>query len=172
MEEFQEILDYRRNGTQNVEKYFVVVEAAFHCTGDWVQGPIGNCYKFVNDPKVTWSLAQSLCAEMGGALVRLESWIEIYSIRGYRTKNSKLQNNNYWIGGYKTAAGKWVWKGQRENNPINTSDWAPGEPNNFGGVEGCVHLIGQHSNTNLRYKWNDISCNHKLPFICEKNKVN
>ena len=150
---------------------FVAVNAVLHCPADWVEGPVGNCYKFVNSPKVTWNQAHGLRADMGGALARLESWIEIYSIRGYRTTHSNSQKNYYWLGGYRTA-GKWVWKGQRENNPITVTDWAPSQPDNAGGVEGCLHLISLNPNPTISYQWNDLNCNSKLPFICERNKIN
>lgn len=54
---------------------------------------MGNCYKFVNSPKVSWSEAHGLCADMGGTLAYLDSWIEIYWLRGYRDTYSNLQTS-------------------------------------------------------------------------------
>ena len=123
---------------------------------------MGNCYKFVNSPKVSWSEAHSLCADLGGTLAYLDSWIEIYWLRGYRDTYSNLQNR-HWIGGYRTG-GKWVWQGKTSNRAITITDWYSGEPNG-GDTKECLEILGSAHN----YRWNDAKCHIENSFICEKN---
>lgn len=43
--------------------------------------------------------------------------------------------------------------------------WSPGEPNNWHGIEHCVQ-VGVYSQGITR--WNDNSCDNKMPYICRK----
>ena len=55
------------------------------------------------------------------------------------------------------AEGSWVWT---DGSVWNYTNWFPGEPNNFNGVEHCViGLIGG---------WTDFQCAVRFPFICKK----
>merc|ERR1712037_299593 len=46
---------------------------------------------------------------------------------------------------------------------------ARGEPSNGGGVEDCLQLAFSHIVAHLNHKWNDVSCGHKLGFVCSKS---
>lgn len=42
------------------------------------------------------------------------------------------------------------------------TDWAPGQPNNFGGNQRCVELMGCKAN----FQWSDEVCAKSRRFIC------
>jgi len=60
------------------------------------------------------------------------------------------------------------------NNPKSQAPlWFAGEPNDWGGGEDCVHLTrwgskGTPNSKSRGIRLNDIVCNYKLPFVCEK----
>lgn len=68
-----------------------------------------------------------------------------------------------WIGATDIfSEGKFVW--MPEGEPVNFTNWAPGEPNhNTGtGSEDCVIL-----DENRSWHWNDIACTTAAYFVCE-----
>ena len=135
-----------------------------------MEGPVGNCYKFVNDPQVPWNTAYGLCADMGGTLANFESWIEIYWMRGYRASHDNIKAQFYWLGGYKTDRG-WEWKGEITSSPMIITNWAFGEPNGASGDEDCLMSHGWNPNDAYSYRWNDDKCRNKRPYICERNRL-
>ena len=53
------------------------------------------------------------------------------------------------------------------------SNWAPGEPNDWGSGEDCAHFFFKLMNGNNVHdsqwgKWNDVPCNMKWHYVCEK----
>ena len=47
--------------------------------------------------------------------------------------------------------------------------WEGNEPNNKGGKEHCVHFWYRNPDTDVRKRWNDLPCEHKLAYVCELN---
>jgi len=77
------------------------------------------------------------------------SW-EVYNQNG-------ALDQHFWIGG-KKQSGIWRWDGVSQAN-IAVSDWHSGEPNDAGGNEDCIEVIGGD--------WNDVPCADPRRFICE-----
>ena len=77
-------------------------------------------------------------------------------------KSLKL-SKEVWTGGNCLQDRKnWNWSSKLQNeNKFAYTNWMPGEPNNSGGVESCARIY-------LNLKWNDIPCNLKELFVCEK----
>ena len=53
------------------------------------------------------------------------------------------------------------------------SNWSPGEPNDWGSGEDCAHFFFKLMNGNNVHdsqwgKWNDVPCNMKWHYVCEK----
>ena len=77
------------------------------------------------------------------------------------------QNEDTWIGINDIHhEGKFVFLDGVAVNSHN-NEWAPGEPNNAGGNEDCVHLhfIDSHHVHNTA---NDFPCSHHAYALCEK----
>ena len=85
-----------------------------------------------------------------------------------------LQNQ---IGYHLWTAGQWedprhqspfVWKVNIRNStsydkyPMNYTNFARRQPDNAGGVEGCIEM-----STDEKYRWNDMSCSRNICSICE-----
>ena len=67
--------------------------------------------------------------------------------------------------------GSWVW--DNLGKPLNFSNWASGEPNNYNGAQHCVTMKVRGAEDNAG-KWADISCEAMnfgyilhLGYICE-----
>jgi hypothetical protein len=57
--------------------------------------------------------------------------------------------------------GQWSWA---DGSTVSYTNWAPGEPNNFGNDEDCMEL-GYYADG----KWNDNGCSAQHPFMCTYN---
>ena len=77
---------------------------------------------------------------------------------------AKKQNiKSYWIAGNDIKKeGRWV---NQAGKSLKYTFWNKGEPNNYGKKEDCIE-VGHHGG----FKWNDINCNSKYHFICERVK--
>ena len=49
--------------------------------------------------------------------------------------------------------------------------WAAGEPSNRGAGEDCGVVIGMAAPPTYQGKWDDVPCQHRYPFLCERGKV-
>ena len=64
---------------------------------------------------------------------------------------------NFWYGGIKVD-NVFTWS---DKTPFKTTFWAPGEPNGLPG-EDCIHMMDIHIG-----KWNDLSCNYVMRYVCK-----
>lgn len=70
--------------------------------------------------------------------------------------------NVYWIGLSDIhKEGTYRWEGTGE--AVSFSDWAHNQPDNHKGHEDCTHLWKYTG-----YRWNDLPCNFKGGYICQK----
>ena len=69
----------------------------------------------------------------------------------------------YTSGSDESSEGNFVWTDTGYPNPLNYTDWHPGQPNNVGSVQDC--LLMEYASDN--FQWGDVNCNDKHPFICE-----
>ena len=66
---------------------------------------------------------------------------------------------SFWIGIHdKANEGQFTYESNGQT--IGYKNWRPNKPNNSGKSEDCAHMY--HG------KWNDLRCNYKLSFVCEK----
>lgn len=139
------------------------------CDDGWVQGNSDSCYKFVKT-KATWADAQKACRGLGGDLVALESVHEIYWMRGYRSSHADLRATA-WTSGLLDKDGVWKWQYGEETNPIESFNWAIGQPDKFGAggsKASCLSLFGEMSMPEANYHFDDDGCSVKNGYICEK----
>ncbi|XP_057592942.1 pulmonary surfactant-associated protein D-like [Hippopotamus amphibius kiboko] len=98
--------------------------------------------------------AQQVCTQAGGQLASPRSAAENEAVRQLVTAHSKaafLGMTDIQKEGTFTYA---------TEEPLVYSNWAPGEPNNQGGVENCVEILPSG-------KWNDKACGEQRLVICE-----
>ena len=53
--------------------------------------------------------------------------------------------------------------------PFSYTSWLAGQPDNAGGAEHCMEVLGVVNNVDYGYQWNDVYC-EPIPdscFICE-----
>jgi Lectin C-type domain len=109
----------------------------------------------------TWSASEAEAEAMGGTLAIVRNAGEqkwIFSTFG----NLGGANRSLWIGLHRTQpGGKFAWV---DGTPLDYAHWYPGEPNNAGGNENCVHMRWDPAAPGT---WNDLSDANQLNAVVE-----
>ncbi|XP_060100508.1 lithostathine-like [Heteronotia binoei] len=98
-----------------------------------------------------------------GHLASITSTEQTEMIGGYVSRVNQ-ERTHVWIGLHRRQNSD-LTRGWRWTNGayFGYTNWLPGEPNNLGGSELCVHII-----TESGYKgWNDTPCSYERPFLCK-----
>ncbi|MEO8760966.1 MAG: lectin-like protein, partial [Bacteroidia bacterium] len=114
-----------------------------------LQGMDNTCsLYFINPQYMTGPAAQAYAQTFGANLISVQSGAENTSL------TNALSTQGYagaviWIGFTRAVpGGPFSWY---DSSAISYTNWAPGEPNNSGGVEGCTQIYANGS-------WNDLNC--------------
>jgi len=107
----------------------------------------------VHTTKKTWTEARRACQIEGGELVSDDS-PEIHEYLA-------AEKGTLWIGASKSGNVGWNWTNGKS---VVKTRWAPGEPNNKGGIENCVEV---NAGGKPKGSWNDQRCSDKNGFVCE-----
>ncbi|XP_068699624.1 uncharacterized protein [Montipora foliosa] len=116
----------------------------------------GSCYE-VSSTSANWTAAKSACEAMGSSLAMLKTHAEQQAV--WRAVGKKV-----WIGLHRNPknSSQWLWN---DGSQVTDTNWYAGEPNNFGGYEGC----GEMFSSSYQGKWNDLSCSYFQLYLCEAN---
>ncbi|CAJ1084351.1 galactose-specific lectin nattectin-like [Xyrichtys novacula] len=139
-------------------KLWMGAEACKACPAGWAQYG-SSCYVFYHSA-MAWGDAEKFCTTIGGNLASVHSKDEYHYLRNAVLRLTG-QHTTVWLGGYDAAKeGVWLWS---DGSKFDFKFWAKGEPNNAGGHENCMEM-------NFRGKdfVNDIGCNPKRSFFCER----
>ncbi|XP_060038229.1 low affinity immunoglobulin epsilon Fc receptor [Erinaceus europaeus] len=111
------------------------------------------CYYFGQGSK-KWIQARQACRQLQGQLVSIHSQAE----QDFLTKRASRTGS--WIGLRDLdVEGDFIWM---DEQPLNYSNWRPGEPNNASPGEHCVMMQGSG-------QWNDASCRSLLAgWVCDR----
>ncbi|CAI5766307.1 C-type lectin domain-containing protein [Podarcis lilfordi] len=113
---------------------------------------LGSCYYYSEDEK-QWEDARKFCITISSHLVIINSKREQNFVV------TKIKLTSVWIGiSDAVNEGAWQWV---DGTAPTERFWRQGEPNNNDGVENCAVLYKEGN-------WNDIDCNLKVHFVCEK----
>ena len=106
----------------------------------------------------THAEAIEVCKSLGRQLVEPTS----ASANSEVTALAKAKGvSRFWIGIHDiTNEGTFTY--ESNGQPIGYKNWNYGEPNDWGSGEDCAEI---YVNTG---KWNDLSCNNKQSFVCDK----
>lgn len=125
------------------------------------------CYFFSlpnNAGYMTWQKAREFCQTHGGDLAIIDSKDKENSTVNHLRTHQKNVNSNmgFWIGlNDNEERGMWKWL---DGRIMVEGYWMDGEPNNLDD-EICV---GVYPKTNFFKAWNDVRCDAKINWICEK----
>ncbi|XP_057565804.1 low affinity immunoglobulin epsilon Fc receptor [Hippopotamus amphibius kiboko] len=122
------------------------------CPEEWIYFQ-KKCYYFGEGAK-KWIQARYACSKLHGRLVSIHSKAE----QDFLTKRSNKRGS--WIGLRDLdIEGEFIWM---DNNPLDYSNWQPGEPNDAGQGENCVMMLGSG-------QWNDAFCGSFLHgWVCDR----
>ncbi len=115
----------------------------------------GHSYQRI-DTVMTWHEAKAHCESLGGYLATITSQAENDFVYG----NIGIDGKDIWLGGTdEVVEGTWEWI---TGEAWDYTNWAPGEPNNVGGVEHYLSFFYAYSS-----QWNDLRDHVNASFICE-----
>ncbi|XP_059244855.1 low affinity immunoglobulin epsilon Fc receptor isoform X1 [Mustela nigripes] len=122
------------------------------CPEKWVSFQ-RKCYYFGAEPK-RWIQARFACSKLQGQLVSIHSQEE----QDFLARHANRKGT--WIGLRDLdREGEFIWM---DKEPLNYSNWRPGEPNNGGQGEDCVMMQGSG-------QWNDAFCGSWLDgWVCDR----
>jgi len=124
------------------------------CEQDWEKNG-DHCYYWSTEKK-NWTDSEDFCQKEGGHLASVTSKV----LEGI---NRTEHLGGIWIGGNDLEVdGVWRWT---DCSPWEFTIWGPGEPNNWGGVDDCLH----HHIMDWGHKWNDGLCGFESKFLCSKS---
>ncbi|KAM9398844.1 C-type lectin domain family 4 member E-like isoform 2-T2 [Salvelinus alpinus] len=116
---------------------------------------------FLSTETKTWKQSREDCLERGSDLVIINSDKEQEFLFNLKKR--------VWIGLTDSVTeGTWRWV---DGTPLTTRYWSPNQPDNGGGKpeeygeEDCAQI---HKEQSPRKSWNDISCDRKIYWVCEK----
>ena len=134
--------------------------AAFPAVAEIIAGPItnpANGHDYYLLSANTWTASETEAENLGGtlAVIRNASQQEwVFSKFG----SHGGMNRDFWIGLHrKINGGLFFWITEE---PVDYMNWYPGEPNNAGGVENCVHMRAGDDKPGT---WNDLA---DSSFLC------
>ena len=84
-----------------------------------------------------------------------------YIVSKLKTYFFKTKKFTFWSSGLtdRTSEDGWRWE---DGEPTGYLNWGEGQPNDADGGEDCVSLTRTGA-------WDDVPCNHKGHFVCEKS---
>lgn len=114
---------------------------------------------YVSNTGTDWYAARDTCRRLGGNLACIGSAAENNFIA---TSTSTM--GCLWLGfNDDSLEGTWVWV---NNEPVNYTNWYPGEPNNFGGSEDFAIF-----NYGAIGSWADASASYGARILLERNSI-
>uniref|UniRef100_A0A3B5KBC0 C-type lectin domain-containing protein n=1 Tax=Takifugu rubripes TaxID=31033 RepID=A0A3B5KBC0_TAKRU len=132
-----------------------LLSAQCQCQAGWRQYE-DRCYLFSNDTK-TWLEANAFCLDIG----KLFFLIILMSFFFQLWLRTQIGADIFWIGlNDQVVEGTWEWSDG--TTYIEYLFWMQGQPDDWGGAEDCVQVVG-YSNGH----WNDENCNVKRKYICK-----
>lgn len=132
-------------------------KGALTCPGQHITTSSGDYCFHVSDPR-EYQEAKAACEATGATLAVLSSSAENKAL--YSAVGPKLGLLSVWVGYSDTLReGVWRWV---SNEPGQYALWKPGEPNDFKDDEDCAEWFAEDG------RMNDLSCEAKRPYLCER----
>jgi len=120
--------------------------------GEFLAAGGATCY-LRSAQNAAWADALASCQAWGGELVVIDS----------REEDAFLSEHldvSFWIGASdRMQEGRMLWNG---GTPLVFSNWAAGQPDDYGGREDCA------VKTMPAGSWNDLPCRNLNAFVCER----
>ncbi|XP_071940974.1 macrophage mannose receptor 1-like [Antedon mediterranea] len=131
------------------------------CPPGWILNGDG-CYKVTSDTDLTFDAASQACQSIQGELASIHD----ADTQSFLSLQTQIARKYLWVGLHDTTnEGKFEWL---DGTPYDFFNWAPGEPNDYGSGEDCVHLAPWE---NSMGEWNDLACTGTAGYICQIAKT-
>ncbi|XP_062592825.1 galactose-specific lectin nattectin-like [Saccostrea cucullata] len=128
------------------------------CPSHWMRFA-NNCYLFVIRYPLDWINAMTFCKAYRAKLAEVKSASE----NNFLQHEARRLKGSFWLGATDVIMeGTWRWIST--DTILSYSAWLPKQPDNHESKEHCLHLLNTYQS-----KWNDVACDKKFNFICEKS---
>jgi hypothetical protein len=138
----------------------IVLAAIIHAGAEIISGPVtnqANGHDYYLLAANTWTASEAEAENLGGTLAVIRNAAEqewVFSKFG--------SNGDLWIGLHrKVNGGPFFWPAEE---PVDYTNWYPGEPNNVGGIENAVHMRKSDDRPGT---WNDLADSSLLCAVVE-----
>lgn len=127
------------------------------CKDGWVAFD-RSCYFIEFKAKKAFADAQQDCLSRDASLTKIDNMWENWFLKSLVREGN---TGGVYLGLHDIIKeGKFVWL--VDNSTLTFNDWGPGQPDNAGKREDCVHYW-----KGAQYKWNDYPCTLAQGYICE-----
>nr|CAD7259885.1 unnamed protein product [Timema shepardi] len=121
-------------------------------------------YYKLHQEHMTWEEARRTCLKEGSHLLIVNSETEaLQVVKVTYNRFPKLRDEIYVGINDLHTEGHFISVFGQPLTSVGYAEWMPNEPNDASGNEDCVHIY------KIKLQLNDISCDTKLPFICEQS---
>ncbi|XP_071488284.1 macrophage mannose receptor 1-like [Diadema antillarum] len=129
------------------------------CPTDWSRYG-SHCY-LVQQDQTDWYTASRACEDLDSSLASVHSDEEMKHIV---SKLEEAGREYYFFGANSiTNQDQWVFGNGTGETPISYTNWADGQPDNFGADgEDCVAML-----YSWNWQWNDADCESRYQVVCE-----
>ena len=142
----------------------LLLATTLHATAGIIAGPItnpANGHEYYLLGPDTWSASEAEAENLGGTLAVIRNAAEQEWVFSKFSSYGGM-NRDFWIGLHrKVNGGPFFWPTEE---PVHYTNWYPGEPNNVGGVENCVHMRAGDDKPGT---WNDLADSSVLCAVVE-----
>ena len=155
--------------------YLYLHFAYLECEAGWIRHG-ESCYYIDDTPTQHFSTAREACQSRGADLPIIKSTDENEFIVDLIFKQDTVTLGGAWIGIQRDPGDhKLYWI---DGTPVDGgyTAWIPGDPNNVGGKQNCVQILGELGAglEEYRAKWNDNRCSTYIEstapvILCEKS---
>ncbi|XP_017768248.1 PREDICTED: C-type lectin 37Da-like [Nicrophorus vespilloides] len=146
-------------------KLLVIFLVAF-CSFSAPTYVINKLYYFETYYKASWYKAFMACSKLGMELLSIDSVEEFDKIHTLVKEKMEYRNGlTIWTAGAMKDVGEFNW--MNTGNPVLSTRWHQGEPNNDGGNSHCLQIWIN----NNRFLLDDTQCSNERFFICQSYKT-
>ncbi|KAH8264430.1 hypothetical protein KR038_008475, partial [Drosophila bunnanda] len=127
---------------------------------------VGHKSYYITPIKTNFFAARDLCIQNNADLATFQSTADLEAISDYLISNKKQFDNEgqFWISYFDLGRATGMFYSIATGRPLTSSGWLPGQPDNAGNNEHCVHIWDVKGKFGL----NDNNCMANFRALCEE----
>ncbi|KAH8292504.1 hypothetical protein KR054_011168 [Drosophila jambulina] len=119
---------------------------------------------YISPITTNFFVARDHCIDHNGDLATFDSIAELEAVSNYLIQNGI--DDLLWVSYWDLGRPQGLFHSIATGKLMTISSWVDGQPDNFEGIEHCVHIVKR----NGKYGMNDCACNSILRALCQRRK--